>query len=531
MTERDDARLVARAHELRERAAALAKPIVEAAADSTTVATERAVLRLFGVTGLAPTGRPLALEVVDRFAQLGPGRLAGGIGLPFAAAALEYDLDPQQLATAIALGHVDLGLEVELLHEQEKRAAADASVAEWLDSAWERLDANRTARSELLDVLGDRPIPWIGADLEPSSAGDAAQAAWKLVETGADLIRTRVPRDRELRQVLGEEVDPATDAEAPAQAPAGSQRGLTLLRAALDEMGAEHGRYIRLATRALGLAAPEHAVVAGFERVDIVYVDPVESIVELGVDPDRAFADHLFALELLRRSGSWLALGPGPVALAPELASGMPPSWATRSGRALAMQALSVEIALSRGLEPERILIGAVPRDLLTDAASLQLGLPEVSLRRLLFQGHPLVFEESEGVGSIPGWWVYLTAWTAGNDLPALVLRQAPSVEQSGSLADVRRAAEAGSSLSAGRELGGLTGEALTHAGATLDAALETVRSLAGNGWAALLEEWNLPLPHLPRLGAEGRVDRRGYHDPFAGSIDQDRFGVLDVKG
>ena len=53
---------------------------------STTSGQERALLRLFGVSGLDRSGRPLAGEVVDRYLAGGHGRLAGGVVLPFAAA-------------------------------------------------------------------------------------------------------------------------------------------------------------------------------------------------------------------------------------------------------------------------------------------------------------------------------------------------------------------------------------------------------------------------------------------------------------
>jgi hypothetical protein len=81
--------LEGRAHEVRERAASLAAPIDAAARAATTVACERAMLRLFGVAGIDQVGHPLALEVIERFATLGPARLGGGIALPFAAAARE----------------------------------------------------------------------------------------------------------------------------------------------------------------------------------------------------------------------------------------------------------------------------------------------------------------------------------------------------------------------------------------------------------------------------------------------------------
>src|SRR5690606_1559885 len=50
---------------------------------STTVGRERALLRLFGVDGVDRAGRPLANEVVDRYAGGRQDRLAAGVTLPF----------------------------------------------------------------------------------------------------------------------------------------------------------------------------------------------------------------------------------------------------------------------------------------------------------------------------------------------------------------------------------------------------------------------------------------------------------------
>jgi len=79
---------------LTERAQTLAGAWAGRARGSTTVGRERALLRMFGVSGLDVAGRPLAWAVIDRYLAGGPDRLGGGIVLPFAMALAEYDLDP-----------------------------------------------------------------------------------------------------------------------------------------------------------------------------------------------------------------------------------------------------------------------------------------------------------------------------------------------------------------------------------------------------------------------------------------------------
>jgi hypothetical protein len=524
--------LDARAHELRERAAALVEPMAREAAARTTLSCERSVLRLFGVAGVDASGRPLAHEVVERLAALGPARFAGGVALPFAAAALEYDLSPQELALEIASRHVDLALEAELLREHEKRQGAEAAVEGWLDAAWQRFDANRTARAELRALLGDRDEPWIGVELPAGPAGRSAEAASRLLEDGVDLISVRVPRDRELVRGLGEEGEPAESGAEPVDAPAGSQRGLGHLRSSLDEDAAERGRYVRLATWSLGLAAPDQAVVAGFERVDLCFADPVRAIVELGVEPSRALSDHAFAVSLHARSGVHLAIGAGAVAVATEIARGEPIDPRARQGRALALQAVSVELTKALGLPEERILVGALPPDLLADADGFDHGLAEVGLRRLVFPRHGLLVEEPESTEAVAGWSEALVAWLTPGAGPTLVLCRPGRAFRRREVQGLRTAARAAGWLSAGRAVGDLRGAPLEEATTMIDAALATLRGLGSEGWELLLET---PAEGRRgqggRLGARGVHEKRDHHDPFRARPPADEAAVRAATG
>ena len=338
---------------------------------STSIARERAILRLFGVTGLDHSGVPLASAVVERAMGEDPARLAGSIALPFAVALLEYDITPQQLALDVANGAIDLAFEAQLLADPERRAAAETEARRMAALAVERIDANRTARRETLAVVGEPPRPWIGATLAAPGLDAAPDEAEGLVVAGADLVRIRVPAIRELALRLHDRGIDAHDwrprpargpraVEDPAEVPTGSQRALAALRERVDEAAAEAGRYVRLSSVASALAAPEQALVAALERIDVVEADPIAEIVADGVDPDRAFADHAFGHRLLRRAGTLVMVGPGPLVVAPDLATGVPADAATRAGRAFAMQALSIAFARAGGIPEPQLIAGAL---------------------------------------------------------------------------------------------------------------------------------------------------------------------------
>ena len=378
------------------------------AAASTTIGQERAILRLFGVSGVDRAGRPLAAEVVDRYLGPDPRRLGGGIALPFAMALAEYDLAPQELALAVAAGNVDLGLEAELLAESDRRAIATADAAALSRAAMDRMDANRTARRELLAVLGDPARPWVGTGLGSAAIVDALDEARAAIDAGAELVRVDVPPSRELAERTARLGNPVERWRAQPSSrggldtfdpsgqpiPTGAQRALAVLRRFVDEAGARRRGYVRIMTDAPALAAPDQAVVAAFERIDVVIADPMREIVSGRVDPDRAIADHVFAHRLLARAGTQVLVPAGPLIVANDLAAGVPSDPATRAGRALALQLLAVALARRDGLGVESVVVGAFPDWLIEESGAPARVAAEIALRRALLPGHPIAFVE-----------------------------------------------------------------------------------------------------------------------------------------
>lgn len=516
-----------------DRVAALADSLAAAwsarAAASTTVGRERAVLRTFGVGGLDRDGRPLAWSVVDRWLAGDPARLSAGIALPFAIALLEYDIDPQALALEVAAGTIDLAQEAQLLEIPERRAAAELEARRLGHLARDRIDANHTARLELLALLGDAERPWLGATLVEERTGPAAAEAARLLRDGADLVRVNVPTGRELAMRLldlglddeargSESSDPGAE-EDVAGAPTGSQRGLGSLRGVLDEIAAERSAYARLATTAPALSAPEQAVVAAFERIDLVEADPFVEIVEGGIDPDRALADHAFAHRIHRRGGALLAIGAGPLAVAPDLTRGVPSDVATRAGRALALQLLSVRLAVADGLDPGSVLLGAIPDWSLDEPAPAARALAEVSVRRALFPGHPLMFtapaSRDGGSSGASPLWSHLVAAALPLAMPVALAARPIGRSYADTRAEHVAARAVASAVRSGFDRGPLSGAVATHAAAVIAAAAATLEQLGEHGWRAVLGE---PLaPTRPSgLGADGVTERTDAFDPFA---------------
>ncbi len=506
---------------LLEAARAAAESFGPAARRATTHGRERALLRLYGVEGLDREGRPLAATVVDRYVAADPRRLAQGVALPFALALAEYDVPIQQLALDIASGAVDLAMEAELLGDPERRAMADDALAELESAAAARIDANRTARTELVSVLGEAPRPWIGVSLSEATAVDAAFEAGDAIRDGADLVRVEVPVGSELAARLGDAGREVPRWNVPAGAaarrlsdaelaPAGSQRGIGLLREALDRVAAERGAYARLATAPAALGSAEGAAVAASERVDVIDLDPVAEIVGVGVHPERALADLSFTARLAARSGASVLLGTGPVVVGPDLSRGQSSDAATRAGRGLALQLLMASLVASEGVPPDRVAVAALPAWVLGEPDGIARAAAEVALRATLLADHPVAFVEPSGHDA-PARWAAVLAAVLPPGAGLVVRRPAPGGFALAASA-TRAASEVAAALDRAMHASALRAASLEHARATLVAASDALADLRTDGWPALLGDAPGAGPQFGSDSVAERSDERGAH-------------------
>jgi hypothetical protein len=276
---------------------------------------------------------------------------------------------------------------------------------------------------------------------------------------------------------------------------------------------------VRLATAAPALAAPEQAVVAGFERVDAVEADAMAEIVSGSVDPDRAIADHAFAHRLLRRTGATLLVGAGPLVVAPDLASGVPSDAATRAGRALALQLVGIALARGDGLTTDQIVAGAMPTWLTDEPLPAARAAAEITIRRRLIPEHPLAFEEPATTPERAAAWPFVLAGVVPAAPSATLLLRRPV---DGSMRAATLAGRAATGVAAQlasawgeRRLGG---DAADHAQAVIAAAIRTLEQLDGSGWRSVLGD-GLGRGERLRLGADATAERTDAFDPLASSL------------
>jgi hypothetical protein len=265
-------------------------------------------------------------------------------------------------------------------------------------------------------------------------------------------------------------------------------------------------------TDAPALAAPDQAVVAAFERIDIVVADPMREIIAGRVDPDRALADHVFAHRLLARAGTTVLVPAGPLLVARDLASGVPSSAATRAGRALALQLLGVALARRDGLPASSIAVGAFPEWLVEEPDAPARAAAEIALRRALLPDHPLAFVEGSVRGDLVGMWHAIVAALLpdAGDVMAVIRQPGSSVPGP---TQTRAAAAVASSLGASRAEPELRGASVAHADRAIAAAMATLARLEDGGWGTLVDQ---PLAiDAARLGADAVAERTESFDPL----------------
>ncbi|MGH4012457.1 MAG: lysine 5,6-aminomutase subunit alpha TIM-barrel domain-containing protein [Pseudonocardiaceae bacterium] len=289
---------VARARELAARAAA---PVVALARDRTTVSVERATLRLAGLSGAqdtAPDNAPDAAVprvnlVVDTIAA--HCGLQDGACLPAFHAVAEHGLGSlTELAEATVAGRVRYRLPV----GRERRSAA-AAARRAVTAGLRQIDRNRTQRDRLVHRLGNPPrSPWIYLIVATGDIDEDVVQACEAARAGADVIAVIRSTGQSLLDYVPEGATHHGYAGTYA-----TQQNFRIMRAALDDVSAEVGRYIRLTNYASGLCMPEIAVLAGLERLDMMLNDSMYGILFRDINPVRTFVDQRFSRQVHARAG------------------------------------------------------------------------------------------------------------------------------------------------------------------------------------------------------------------------------------
>ncbi len=249
----------------------------------TTVTVERAVCRLLLIDGVNEVGVPLPNVVVDHL--LDKGLLPYGAAYALGNAMAETGLTPQQIAEAVDKGELDLS-QVAPHSFDEIRAAIEPAAKESV----ERIRRNVAQRNAYLSEYGDKEGPYLYVIVATGNIYEDIVQAKAAARQGADVIAVI----RTTGQSLLDYVPYGATTEGFGGTYA-TQENFRLMRAALDEVGTEERRYIRLCNYCSGLCMPEIAAMGALERLDVMLNDALYGILFRDINMQRTLIDQSFS--------------------------------------------------------------------------------------------------------------------------------------------------------------------------------------------------------------------------------------------
>ena len=269
--------------EARQSAKVIADDIQQMIDLHTTVAVERTVLRLLGVDGIDDIERPLPNIIVD--AVKDDGGLNMGLAYWMGNAMIHTNKSPQEIAEAVVAGEIEL---------TKLPQAAYADIKEVVTKkAKETVDliaSIRKDREDFLVNLGEGPKPYLYLIVATGNIYEDVLQAQAAARQGADIIAVIRTTGQSLLDYVP--YGPTTEGFGGTYA---TQENFKIMRTALDEVGSEIGRYIRLCNYCSGLCMPEIAAMGAFERLDVMLNDALYGILFRDINMQRTLVDQYFS--------------------------------------------------------------------------------------------------------------------------------------------------------------------------------------------------------------------------------------------
>ena len=270
-----------------EQAKGLAKNIadeVQSFVESyTTVAVERTLCRLLGIDGVDENQVPLPNVVVDDLK--GKGVLNQGVLFYIANAMAATGMRPQQIAEGVAGGTIDL-TRIEVTDQKSLQEALEPVIRESIAKIREK----RSGREKYIEVHGDNPKPYLYVIVATGNIYEDVVQAEAAARQGADVIAVI----RTTGQSLLDYVPYGATTEGFGGTFA-TQENFRIMRSALDKVGEELGRYIRLCNYCSGLCMPEIAIMGAFEGLDVMLNDALYGILFRDINMQRTLVDQYFS--------------------------------------------------------------------------------------------------------------------------------------------------------------------------------------------------------------------------------------------
>ena len=264
-----------------------AKSIAEATHEfiekHSTKTVERAVCRLLGIDGIDEYGVPLPNILVDNLES--SGVLTMGAAIFISNAVLQTGLPPQQIAENVCKGELNLlklPMKDIFLIKLKARALAEQTL--------NVITQNRKEREDYLINFGDKEGPYLYVIVATGNIYEDIIQAVAAAKQGADIIAVIRTTGQSLLDYVP--YGPTTEGFGGTYA---TQENFRLMRKALDDVGKELKRYIRLCNYCSGLCMPEIAAMGALERLDVMLNDALYGILFRDINMKRTLIDQHFS--------------------------------------------------------------------------------------------------------------------------------------------------------------------------------------------------------------------------------------------
>ncbi|HSH34726.1 lysine 5,6-aminomutase subunit alpha [Schnuerera sp.] len=270
-------------HSSRNAAKLIADDVQKFIDEHTTTSTERTIARLLGVDGVDEIDKPLPNVLVDNIKE--GGGLERGIAYWLGNAIIQTKDSPQEIAEKVARGELDI---------TRLPAANEVTIKETIykiaEEKVEKIKNNRQKREELIDTLGEGKKPYLYVIVATGNIYEDIEQAKSAARQGADVIAVIRTTGQSLLDYVP--YGPTTEGFGGTYA---TQENFKLMRKALDQVGEEVGRYIRLCNYCSGLCMPEIAAMGALERLDMMLNDALYGILFRDINMQRTLIDQYFS--------------------------------------------------------------------------------------------------------------------------------------------------------------------------------------------------------------------------------------------
>ncbi|AIO18745.1 D-lysine 5,6-aminomutase alpha subunit [Candidatus Izimaplasma bacterium HR1] len=257
----------------------------------TTVTVERTICRLLGIDGVDDLDVPYPNIVVDHIQK--KGDLGIGVSNYLASTIESTNLSLSEIIEGVVSNEIDLTA-YPLLSKQE----VIDTLQPYIDESLFKINQNKSKRESYFDKYGDKEGPLLYVIVATGNIYEDVTQAKAAAKAGADVVAVIRTTGQSLLDFVP--YGPTTEGFGGTYA---TQENFKIMRSALDEVGEELGRYIRLVNYASGLCMPEIAAMGALERLDMMLNDSLYGILFRDINVQRTFVDQNFSRVINAYSG------------------------------------------------------------------------------------------------------------------------------------------------------------------------------------------------------------------------------------